>query len=263
MFAYPLCGFLVGALVGLTGMAGGSVMTALLILVFGVHPITAVGTDLLYAAVTKSAGAHVHAGKGNVVWPLVGWLAIGSVPGTLLTIFMLSRVASHSPALARAITLIIGVALIVAALNLLLQRNVLRLSRQSGVDQELETIQQQPSRRPLMTILLGLLLGVFVSLTSVGAGALGIVILRQLHPQLASVRLVGTDIAHAVPLTLLAGCGHWLIGDVDWKLLGLLLVGSIPGIMVASHFAHHLPEQIMRTLLGLVLLAIAIPIMIH
>ena len=243
-----VCGFIVGMLVGVSGMGGGSVMTALLIVLFGVHPVSAVGTDLLYAAFTKTAGMRVHSSRGNVVWPIVGWLAAGSIPGTLATLMLLARLPAGSPALAKGITITLGLALLASSAGLLLRR---RASR-SG-DKEVE---DGPAARPMATVLLGLLLGPIVSLTSVGAGALGFVALRALYPQTRAVRLVGIDIAHAVPLTLLAGAGHWYLGDVDWRLLVALLLGSIPGIVVSSALAHHLPERLMQAILGIVLAVI-------
>ena len=251
-WSLPVCGFVVGGLVGVTGMGGGSVMTAVLILVFGVPPMTAVGTDLLYAAATKATGARVHAGNGNVVWPLVGMLAIGSVPATILTIWLLSHFPVQSPLLARGITLALGAAVMLAGLGLLFQERVQHFAV-GPVD-----MRHPAPTRPVLTVTIGLLLGVLVSLTSVGAGALGIVMLRYLRPDMPSVRLVGSDIAHAVPLTLLAGTGHWMMGDVDWVLLGSLLLGSIPGIVLSSHYAHHLSERILRPVLGLELLAIGL-----
>ncbi|MGO9171154.1 MAG: sulfite exporter TauE/SafE family protein [Rhodomicrobium sp.] len=249
---FPLCGFFVGALAGFTGMGGGSVMTPALILLFGIHPLSAVGTDLLFAAATKVTGARVHAYRGNVEWRVVGLLALGSVPGALVTIFTIARLPPRSPELAHIITVTIGVALLIAAVGLLFQQAAGRLAaRITG-----SVAADRPVARPALTIFLGLVLGVLVSLTSVGAGAVGIVILRHLYPQFPAVRLVGSDIAHAVPLTLLAGSGHWLIGDVQWVLLGSLLIGSIPGICLASRWAHHVPEGILRRVLAFVLLVI-------
>lgn len=252
--SYPLCGFLVGALVGCTGIGGGSMMTPLLILVFGVHPLSAVGTDLLYAAATKATGAKVHAQRGNVEWSVVGLLALGSVPASLATIYAMTWLPAKSPELTHLVTVAIGAALILAAAGLLFGQDWRAKSEAPGA-------QPQPySRaRPRLTILLGLFLGVVVSLTSVGAGAIGIVVLRFLYPRLPAVRLVGSDIAHAVPLTLLAGSGHWLIGDVNLSLLGSLLIGSIPGIILASRYAHLVPDQVLRRVLGVVLLAVAAP----
>jgi hypothetical protein len=253
--AFVLSGFLVGSLVGFTGVGGGSLMTPILIVLFGVHPLAAVGTDLLFAAVTKTAGARVHALRGNVDWQVVGLLALGSVPGALGTIFVMARLPVHSPALAHAITVAIGVALLLAAAGLLFGRTAGRVAAHSAANRS------APAARRGLTVFLGFLLGVLVSLTSVGAGAVGIVVLRLLYPQLPAVRLVGSDIAHAVPLALLAGSGHWLIGDVRWALLGSLLIGSIPGIILASRCAHRVPERILRRGLGMVLLVIATPIL--
>ena len=240
-------------------------MTALLILVFGVHPLTAVGTDLLFAAVTKATGARVHAAKGNVVWPVVGLLAAGSVPATGLTIWLLSLAPVKSPALTHFITMALGTAILLASAALLIRLRLPpeQIGQQIGQARIESMLQREPMRsRPLLTITLGALLGIVVTLTSVGAGAIGIVLLRYLHPAITSVRLVGTDIAHAVPLTLLAGTGHWLMGDVDWALLASLLAGSIPGIVLASHIAHRLPEHVMRPVLGLVLLGIGLPLIL-
>lgn len=255
--AYPLCGFLVGGLVGFTGIGGGSIMTPLLILLFGVHPLSAVGTDLLYAAATKAAGSQVHARKGNVEWRLVGLLALGSVPATLATIALLAQLPARPPALTHALTVAIGVALVLAAAGLLSGSLASRFAARFA-----RTQAPHSPARPALTVLLGLVLGVLVSLTSVGAGAIGIVIMRFLYPGLPTVRLAGSDIAHAVPLTLLAGSGHWLMGDVNWTLLGLLLMGSIPGIWLASLCAHRVPEAILRRGLGVVLLAAAAPIIV-
>ncbi len=250
--AYSLCGFVVGGLVGFTGIGGGSVMTPLLILVFGVHPLAAVGTDLLYAAVTKATGAKVHAYRGNVEWPVVGLLALGSIPGALAAIYMITRSPVRSPELTHVVTVAIGAGLLLASAVLLIGSRRF----EKGLADTPATSIRGVHR---LTVLLGFLLGVLVTLTSIGVGAIGIVVLRYLYPRLSAVRLVGSDIAHAVPLTLVAGSGHWLIGDVNWDLLGSLLIGSIPGIILASRLAHWVPDQILRRVLGVVLLAVAVP----
>ena len=245
--AVSVCAFVVGFLVGMTGMGGGSVMTALLILVFGVHPVTAVGTDLLYAAVTKFTGTGAHWRNGNVDWRVVRLLATGSVPATLVSLWFLSAAPLHSPEFARRISIAIGAALLLAAASL-----VLRFRRQQDVSEQSQ--EHEAGRgRPLLTVGLGLVLGVFVPLTSVGAGALGLAILCYLYPRLPAVRLVGSDIAHAVPLTLLAGTGHWFFGNVDWSLFASLVIGSIPGILVGSHLAHRIPERRLLPILAIVL----------
>ena len=248
---YPLSGFAVGALAGLTGMGGGSIMTPLLILAFGVAPASAVGTDLLYAAITKGTGAHVHARRGNIDWRVVGLLAAGSLPAAMLTLAAVKSLPPHSHTLEHAITTGLAIALVLSSAGLL-------FNGLSG-----PRAPQAPDRpvaraTPALTIALGLLLGILVSLTSVGAGAIGVAVLRHLYPRMPAVRLVGSDIAHAVPLTLLAGGGHWLIGDVQFALLGSLLLGSIPGICIASRFAHSIPDGVLRRVLGTVLLVIAV-----
>jgi uncharacterized membrane protein YfcA len=251
--AFAFSGFVVGALVGLTGMGGGSVMTPMLILLFGVHPVAAVGTDLLFASVTKATGTRIHAYRGNVDWQVVALLAAGSVPATLGTLVLVARVPEHNPALAQTVTVAIGAALLVAAAGLLFGQAAERLIGKVLGDQR----SISPAATQRLTAGLGFLLGALVSLTSIGAGAAGIVVLRHLYPRIPVARLVGSDLAHAVPLTLLAGSGHWLIGDIQWPLLLWLLCGSLPGVIIASRFANRIPEHILRRVLGLVLTGIA------
>jgi hypothetical protein len=205
----------------------------------------------LYAAVTKSAGARVHAGRGNVDWPVVGLLAAGSLPAAMLTLALIGHLPPQSPALARTIATCIGLALFVSAASLLFPRASEWIAGGAAA--------RIPAPiKPWVTVFLGFVLGVLVSLTSVGAGAVGIAVLRHLYPDMPAVRLAGSDIAHAVPLTLVAGTGHWLIGDVQLVLLGSLLLGSIPGICIASHYAHRIPDAMLRRFLGALLLVIAI-----
>jgi uncharacterized protein len=253
---YPLSGFVVGAIVGLTGMGGGSLMTPLLILLFGVHPLTAVGTDLLYAAVTKAAGTAIHSKNGNVDWRVAGLLAAGSVPATVLTIWVLSRMPKQSPTTAAIISMSIGVALIIAAVAIFFRRRI-RDYALARADKPTRTRYSGP-----ITVVFGALLGTVVSLCSVGAGALGVAVLFFLYPRLPPVRIVGSDLAHAVPLTLVAGLGHWIIGSVDWHIVGALLLGSLPGIYIGSHLAARIADRFllpalasMLMLLGLRLIA--------
>jgi uncharacterized membrane protein YfcA len=245
---YPLSGLLVGLIVGLTGVGGGSLMTPLL-LAFGVHPTTAVGTDLLYAAVTKTVGTAVHNSGETVDWRIVRRLCIGSIPGTLVTMFVLSRIGSQSKEVTDTIKAVLGIALLLTAVSIFFRGQIAAfVERRFGA----------PSDRnaAILTSISGLVLGILVSLSSVGAGAIGVTVLVLLYPRVPLVRIVGSDIAHAVPLTLLAGAGHWMLGDVNWSLMGSLLIGSIPGILVGSYIAPRMPEYSLRPALGAVLLVV-------
>jgi uncharacterized membrane protein YfcA len=240
---YTVSGFFVGLLVGVTGVGGGSLMTPLLVLLFGVAPGTAVGTDLLYAAITKSGGVVVHGFHKTIDWRIVGRLATGSVPATAVTIFILGQLGVDSHAKHSLISTTLGVALVLTAISLVFRRVILeRLA--PFVDSLSDT------KRLWATILLGVLLGIFVSISSVGAGAIGVTILILLYPSLPIVRIVGADIAHAVPLTLIAGLGHWYLGSVNWVILVSLIIGSLPGIMIASHIASRVPDRVLRPLLA-------------
>ena len=247
--AYPTLGFLVGLVVGLTGVGGGSLMTPLLVLLFHIHPTQAVGTDLLYAAATKSVGTLVHNQSKTVDWRIVLRLAYGSVPATALTLLALYYFGPESPRVAHTITFSLGVALLLTAITILFRGVILdRIARRFG--------EPSDSNARLLTILSGVFLGVLVSLSSVGAGALGVTVLIMLYPRASLATIVGSDIAHAVPLTLLAGLGHWQMGDVDGHLLGQLLIGSIPGILVGSFLAPRLPEAGLRSVLAVVLMVV-------
>jgi uncharacterized membrane protein YfcA len=244
-------GFMVGFLVGMTGVGGGSLMTPLLILLFGVHPATAVGTDLLYATSTKSMGTLVHAAARTVDWALVGLMAIGSMPATIATIVVLSQFDLQSALAQRVISLTLGAVLVVTAIFLILGRNI----RDRYADR-LQSLDLRQTR--LLTILLGLVVGVLVTTTSVGAGAIGVTILLLLHPKMPAGRVVGSDIAHAVPLTLLAGAGHWYLGSINWALLSMLLIGSLPGIVFGSLVATRASDALVRVALASVLIVVGI-----
>jgi uncharacterized membrane protein YfcA len=246
-FAQSLSGFAVGVIVGLTGVGGGSLMTPILVLLFGIHPATAVGTDLLHAAITKSGGTWVYARRGDVQWRVTALLAAGSLPAAICTLFVLHRFM-QPPENPRILTTALGLALLITAFAMLWRARLRRLSRVQ--------LDAAP-RHPALTVITGALLGVLVTLSSVGAGALGIAALLFLYPRLPAVRLVAADLAHAVPLTLVAGVGYWLFGDVNWTLLGSLLIGSLPGIYLGSRFAGRLPERLLRLLLALTLLLVA------
>jgi hypothetical protein len=246
---YTLSGFFVGLVVGLTGVGGGSLMTPILVLLFGVHPATAVGTDLLYAAATKSVGTAVHGFNGTVVWRVTGLLALGSAPAAIGMIFLLNHYGPFGPGAAALITIVLGYALLLTAAAMLLRPRI-----QAYAARRVWRI--DPISRAALTILTGIVLGVFVSLSSVGAGALGVTALILLYPDLPTSQIIGSDIAHAVPLTLVAGFGHWLIGSVNFATLGLLLIGSIPGIVAGSFLAPRLPDRWLRPLLATVLVLV-------
>jgi uncharacterized membrane protein YfcA len=248
-FVYALSGFAVGAIVGLTGVGGGSLMTPLLVLFFGVAPATAVGTDLLYAALTKAGGVVVHSRRRHVRWDIVGRLAAGSIPGALLTIGVLTLARIDHAVLGRIVTHSLGAALLLTACAILAKPWIQRWGRlASGAWRERWI-------GPL-TVVVGLLLGVLVTLSSVGAGALGVAALFFLYPRLSTVEIVGSDIAHAVPLTLVAGLGHAHLGTVDWGLLGSLLVGSLPGIWLGSALSSRVPDRLLRSGLASLLVVI-------
>jgi uncharacterized membrane protein YfcA len=246
---YVLSGVLVGGLVGMTGVGGGSLMTPILILVFGIHPATAVGTDLLYASVTKSAGSLVHGYNRTVDWRVVGRLAIGSVPATALTIAALYFLHIDSKATQLIITRVLGAALLFTAISLVLRKPLMQWYGANVPEME-------PTRVRNLTILTGVVLGVLVSLSSVGAGAIGVTALVLLYPKMEPRRIVGSDIAHAVPLTLVAGIGHSFLGAIDWHILGSLLVGSIPSIIVMSIVAARASDTAVRVTLACVLILV-------
>jgi len=255
---YSVTGFAVGLLVGLTGVGGGSLMTPLLILLFGIHPATAVGTDLLYAAVTKTAGSAVHGFNRTIDWRVVRLLAIGSVPTTVITIIALGRIGINSAAAHDLITVVLTIALFITAATLVFrERIVARYATRLGA--------LQPKQIASLTIIVGAALGVLVSITSVGAGAIGVTALVLLYPKLPTARIVGSDIAHAVPLTLVAGIGHWFLGSINVDVLISLLAGSIPGILIGSYAAVRIPEMALRLVLAgtLVVVATKLAVDIH
>jgi hypothetical protein len=236
-------------LVGMTGVGGGSLMTPLLVLLFGFHPATAVGTDLLYACVTKTVGTAVHGKQKTVDWRIVGGLAIGSVPAAVVTLLVMSRAGTMSGSAATVLNLLLGVALLLTGLSVLFRPWILRWA-----GHHIHAMEQRNLRR--WTIALGATLGVLVSVTSVGAGALGTTALLILYPRLPVARIAASDIAHAVPLTLIAGLGHWWMGSVDFGLMLALLAGSIPGIILGSLLSSRSSDGILRPILAITLLIV-------
>jgi uncharacterized membrane protein YfcA len=249
---YTVSGFLVGLIVGVTGVGGGSLMTPLLVLFFGVSPATAVGTDLLYASVTKSLGGWVHSRNGSVDWKVVGLLSLGSLPAALITIALLKYLALDAKTLRGLVTSVLSVALLLTATALLLKDWVRKIAlREDGTVYELHH-----RHLPAATIVTGVVVGALVTISSIGAGVLGTVALLFLYPRFSAVKVVGTDIAHAVPLTAIAGLGHMALGTVDFVLLGSLLLGSLPGIYIGSHLSAKVPEKVLRPILATMLLII-------
>ena len=246
---FSLSGFFVGLLVGQTGMGGGSLMTPILVLLFGVHPATAVGTDLLYSLchqVGRDVGPRPN---WTVNWRIVGRLAAGSVPATILTLLVASQFDLNGQAASHVISCVLGTMLVLTAMSLFFRRQFIALS--GGRLDRLS-----PRSIAMLTVLIGFVLGVLVTISSVGAGAIGVTVLLLLYPRLPMAVIVGSDIAHAVPLTLVAGIGHWWLGSVDWHLLGGLLSGSIPGIIVGSYLAVRVPELVLRPILAVTLVII-------
>ena len=252
---YIASGFGVGFLVGMTGVGGGSLMTPLLILLFKVNPVTAVGTDLIYACVTKSGGSLVHGFNKTIDWRIVLRLASGSIPAAVITLGLLWLLDVDRAAYAAIVTRVLGVALLLTAGALLMRRRLMATySRRIGVLTDRQTL--------IFTVLVGLSLGVLVTVSSVGAGALGVTALLLLYPELPVVKIAGSDIAHAVPLTLVAGLGHLAGGGVDVAVLVSLLIGSLPGIMIASLFAARLPDTFLRVLLSVTLTLVALRLLL-
>jgi uncharacterized protein len=250
-----LAGLLVGALVGLTGVGGGSLMTPILVLLFGFHPATAVGTDLLYASVTKTVGTAVHHNGRTVDWKIVAGLATGSVPASVVTLFIMRRMGVTQEHSYLVLNLLLGAALLLTSIAVFFRPWIIRWAGHH--------ITAMGDRRVTRwTILLGTVLGVLVSVTSVGAGALGTTALLILYPKLPVARIAGSDIAHAVPLTLIAGLGHWWMGSVDFTLMGALLIGSIPGIIIGSLLASRSSDAVLRPILAVTLLVVSIRLLI-
>lgn len=249
--AYTLAGFTVGAIVGLTGVGGGSLMTPLLVLLFGIHPSVAVGTDLLYAAITKAGGTVAHSVKGTVDWTVTRRLASGSIPASIVTLLLIGHCAPGGLSGATGlIKFALGVALVLTAVAIVFRRGVQDFAKNRfGAD-------PNPKRIAALTVLTGAVLGVLVSISSVGAGALGVTALFLLYPNLPTLRIVASDIAHAVPLTAVAGIGHWFLGSVDWALLASLIIGSLPGIWLGSHISTKIPDRVLRPILATMLVLV-------
>lgn len=243
-------GFVVGLLVGMTGVGAGSLTTPMLISGFGVPPLVAVGTDLIFAAITKASSAWHHHRLGNVDWPVLATLAAGSLPGAIAILALVHFAALDTHNVAGIIRPTLAIALIASAAAITL--------RPLLASQSPDTIATGPRHRRIVTMLFGIVLGALVAITSVGAGVIGIVALMILYPALAARRLVGTDVVHAVPLTFVAGLGHLGIGSIDFAILIALLIGSLPGVAIGSRMTGLLPDWLIRIVLSTVLIGAAL-----
>lgn len=254
---YILSGFAVGFLVGITGVGGGSLMTPLLVFLFGFKPMVAVGTDLLFAAITKTGGVWVHHGTHKSVdWKVVALMATGSLPVSVATIYVIKHLIAVGKDTTGLITYALGIALILTACALLIRSFLLRKQVAVVEDDVISIGRFNGNTQIAATVMVGAVLGALVTLSSVGAGALGTIAILLLYPRMSTLKVVGTDLAHAIPLTAVAGIGHWTLGHIDFTLLGSLLIGSLPGIWIGSHVSAKIPEKVLRPILALILLLI-------
>ncbi|WP_441367032.1 sulfite exporter TauE/SafE family protein [Acinetobacter lwoffii] len=266
---FILAGVLVGFCVGVTGVGGGSLMTPILISLFRIEPHIAIGTDLLYAAISKFCGSFVHAKKMNIVWPIVIWLAVGSIPASFATHWVLDNYLSQSTHYKAVLTMVLGFMLTITGLSILFRTqienlfNKYRKQELPDMTQDLEKVKLQAKEKRVAIIIMGIILGIFVTLSSVGAGAFGIMALVVMFPNLPMIRIIGSDVVHAVLLTLVAGLGHMSSGNVDFMLLMWLLVGSIPAIIVGTLLSSRMPEKLIRKILGITLFALGVNFMIN
>jgi len=251
---YAFSGALVGIIVGLTGIGGGSLMTPLLLL-FGIPPHIAVGTDLLYAAITKAGGTISHHKNKTIKWNIALVMAAGSIPAAIATGVMLSYFFEDFQHYTGVITTSLGVMLVLTATLLIFRRRIQVFANKQA---DLTGISWLQKNKTLITLIMGVVLGCLVTLSSVGAGAIGTAILLVLYPKLKSMNIVGTDLAHAVPLTLIAGLVHMGLGNVDYSLLAALLVGSLPAIHLGTKLGTKIPENILRQALATLLLILGV-----
>ena len=255
---HAVAGFLVGAMVGMTGVGGGALMTPVLVLLFGVAPTTAVGTDLWFAALTKIVGGFMHHQKGSVDWQVLRRLCLGSLPASLATLAWL-HLGDHEQIRQGLILQALGGVLILTAAAMLFRA----YSQAWGTRRRTRMPERFKRAQPALTVLAGAILGFLVTLTSVGAGALGVVMLVYLYPlRMKPARLVGTDIVHAIPLTIVAGTGHLMMGNVNVGLLANLLVGSVPGVICGSLLGAKVPESLLRTAIAVVLTAVGVKLVL-
>ncbi len=268
---FILAGILVGFCVGVTGVGGGSLMTPILITLFKIEPHIAIGTDLLYASISKFCGSVVHAKKMNIVWPIVLWLSVGSIPASFATHWVLENFLSQSTHYKTTLTMVLGFMLTLTGISIVFRTQIEKMFQRyrkedpntSKVEPSHTEIAEQSKNKRVLIVFMGIVLGVFVTLSSVGAGAFGIMALILMFPNLPMIRIIGSDVVHAVLLTFVAGMGHLSSGNVDFVLLGWLLCGSIPAIVVGTLVSSRLPEKIIRKILGITLFALGLNFMIN
>lgn len=267
---FILAGVIVGFCVGITGVGGGSLMTPILISLYKIEPHIAIGTDLLYAAISKFCGSLVHARKMNIVWPIVIWLAVGSIPASFATHWVLENYLSQSTHYKTVLTMFLGFMLTLTGISIIFRGHIEKFfnkfrksSEFDDMSSDLERVNLQAKDKRAYIVIMGIILGVFVTLSSVGAGAFGIMALVLMFPNLPMIRIIGSDVVHAVLLTFVAGLAHMSSGNVDFHLLGWLLCGSIPAIVVGTLISSHLPEKIIRKVLGITLFMLGMNFIIH
>ena len=252
MFGYSLAGLVVGLAVGATGVGGGSLMTPILILGFGIAPAVAVGTDLLYASISKAFAVVLHGKNGSVDWKIVGWMALGSVPAALLTLVFI-RLYGEGESLDRLIKLTLSFAIILTASGTLFRKQLLDFAKH----ERFEWVRSLHQRgQYLFTVISGVLIGALVTISSVGAGVIGMMLLLLLYPRHSAIKLVGSDLAHAVIITGIAGLGHAGLGTVNYSMLGYLLIGALPGIYLGTRIGFRLPDAKLRPVIAGLLLFI-------
>lgn len=264
-FEFILAGMLVGFCVGITGVGGGSLMTPILIGLFRIEPHIAIGTDLLYAAISKFCGSMVHAKNLNIVWPIVLWLAVGSIPASFGTAWVLEHYLSQSTHYKAVLTMVLGFMLTLTGVSIIFRTRIEKFFNKFRNKENTQTENEQLAVQNKRTyiVIMGIILGVFVTLSSVGAGAFGIMALVIMFPNLPMIRIIGSDVVHAVLLTLVAGLGHMSAGNVDFVLLMWLLVGSIPAIIIGTLISSRMPERLIRKILGITLFALGVNFMVH
>lgn len=257
---FIIAGMVVGFCVGITGVGGGSLMTPILISLFRIEPHIAIGTDLLYAAISKFCGSLVHAKKLNIVWPIVIWLAVGSIPASFLTHWVAETYLSQSSYYKVVLTTVLGFMLTITGISIIFRPQIEKFFSRYN---QTQTTTQDPllhftAKRKAYVVLMGGILGIFVTLSSVGAGAFGVMALILMFPNLPMIRIIGSDVVHAVLLTAVAGMAYMSSGKVDFHLLGWLLVGSIPAIIIGTLISSRLPEKMIRRVLGITLFALGV-----